>query len=210
MRRRGVKNLQEKLDNAKENIITDSSLIKGKVKTLYDFDNPLYVEIGCGKGDFLIEHAKRNPNINYLGIEKFSAVIVRAGEKLNNEHLPNLFFVVYDATNLLDLFNKGEIDHLFLNFSDPWPKARHEKRRLTSVNFLKQYEQVLKKEATIEFKTDNIDLFEYSLTSINNYPMEILKVNLNLHRSGEDIITSEYEKKFMDKGPIYYLESRFK
>ena len=212
MRRRNVKNIDTRIESAKLNVITDTTINKGKWHELFGNDNPIYLEIGMGKGDFIIEHAKTNPNINYIGLEKFPSVLIQASDKLGDVHLDNLYLMVADATNLLDMFEENEISKIYLNFSDPWPKARHAKRRLTSDSFLKNYKVILKNTGDIEFKTDNRELFEYSVMSINNNNMFIKDLTFDLHhRSEEYIIKTEYEKKFMAKGnPIYFINADFK
>ena len=161
-----------------------------------------------GKGDFIIEHAKRFPNINFIGIEKFDSVIVRAIEKVP-EDLPNLRLIRMDAKEIDEVFDK-EVERVFLNFSDPWPKKRHHSRRLTSHIFLNKYENIFKNEKEIVQKTDNRDLFEYSVISLSTFGYKIEDISLDLHNSNyEDIITTEYEKKFVSKGNnIYYLVAK--
>ena len=213
MRRRNVKNVEVRIEAAKKNVIQSGKDYKGKWHTLFGNDNPIYLEIGMGKGDFIIEHAKTNPNINYIGLEKFASVLIQASDKLNDEHLSNLYLLLVDAEELDEIFDENEISQIYLNFSDPWPKARHAKRRLTSSKFLKNYQTILKDEGTIEFKTDNRELFEYSIVSMNNYGMNFLDLTFDLHHRDPElyIIKTEYEKKFMAKGnPIYFIKSSFK
>lgn len=208
MRRRNVKNAHERLINDSL-FVLDYESYQGKWNTLFNNDNPIYLEIGMGKGKFIIEHARRNPNINYIGFEKYESVIIQAPTKLREQNLelPNLRFVCADAENLEKIFGENEISKIYLNFSDPWPKKKHAKRRLTSEVFLKKYDHVLDKKGTIEFKTDNMELFTYSLITINNEKWTYLDLSLNLHSREEDIITTEYEDRFSAKGnPIYYLE----
>lgn len=161
-----------------------------------------------GKGKFLREHALKNPNINYIGIEKFDSVIVQAVEKIAPLNLINIKLINVDAEELLEIFNVNEINKIFLNFSDPWPKNRHQKRRLTSEKFLALYEKVLN--GTIEMKTDNRGLFEYSLMSFNNNNWRFKELSLDLHAIAEDeepkeIITTEYEDRFVEKGNVIYF-----
>lgn len=204
MRLRNVKNKQEIMDNA-INLILNPKDYKGKWKEVFNNNNPIYIEIGMGKGDFIIEHAKRYPNINFIGIERFDSVIVRAIEKVPEE-IPNLRLVRMDAKDIEEVFDK-EISRIFLNFSDPWPKKRHHDRRLTSHIFLKKYDNLFVKDKEIVQKTDNRDLFEYSVISLSTYGYKIEDISLDLHNSEyEDIIMTEYEKKFVAKGNnIYYL-----
>lgn len=208
MRRRNVKNAHERLVSDSL-FVLDYESHRGKWNELFSNNNPIYLEIGMGKGKFIIEHARRNPNINFIGFEKYESVIIQAPTKLREQNLelPNLRFVCADAENLEKIFDENEISKIYLNFSDPWPKKKHAKRRLTSEVFLKKYEHVLNKEGTIEFKTDNMELFTYSLITINNQKWTYLDLSLNLHSREEDIITTEYEDRFSAKGnPIYYLE----
>ena len=157
--------------------------------------NPICIEIGCGKGNFLINMAKTYPNINFIGIEKYESVLVRAIEKVNEENLNNLYFICIDALKIDDYFDH-EIDTIYLNFSDPWPKKRHEKRRLTSSVFLNKYDKVFKGIKVIEQKTDNDDLFNYSIESFKAHRYFIIKKNTNYF----DKIKTEYEEKFIRKG----------
>ncbi len=213
MRRRGVKNLSTRIVSHPEVLIQNPTDYKGKWKSLFKNDNPIYLEIGMGKGDFILELARRNPNINYIGLEKFPSVIVVAMDKLVLSKLPNVILVCFDASNLTEIFEDSEIDKIYLNFSDPWPKARHAKRRLTSKTFLNTYEQILKKGAHIEFKTDNRGLFEYSLISLNENNWEFLNLTLDLHTdyNTEEIAKTEYEKRFIALGqPIYFIETKKK
>jgi len=187
---------------------------KGKWESVFGNSNPIHIEIGMGKGDFIHKLAKRNPKINYIGIEKYDSVMVRAVEKLETDKVANLFLVRYDATNLLELFAHNEVSRVYLNFSDPWPKVRHAKRRLTHANFLKQYKEILIREGELHFKTDNQGLFEFSLESLCDFGVKLKNVSLNLHKTDFHIkenITTEYERKFSEKGfRINRLEATFK
>ena len=204
MRRRNVKHAHERILDASGLVILDPISYKGKYQSLFGNTNPIHLEIGMGKGKFIIELARRNPNINYLGLEKYESVLIQACDKLKDENLPNLHFICFDANHLEDIFERKEIDKLYLNFSDPWPKTRHAKRRLTSEIFLKKYQSIVKED--IEFKTDNKGLFEYSLISINNFKGVFLDLSVDLHSREEEIITTEYEDKFSQKGPIYFVK----
>ena len=202
MRLRNVKNKQEIMDTA-INLILNPKDYKGKWKEVFNNNNPIYIEIGMGKGDFIIEHAKRYPDINFIGIERFDSVIVRAIEKVPEE-IPNLRLVRMDAKDIEEVFDK-EISRIFLNFSDPWPKKRHHDRRLTSHIFLKKYDNLFVKDKEIVQKTDNRDLFEYSVISLSTYGYKIEDISLDLHNSEyEDIIMTEYEKKFKSQGLKVY------
>lgn len=169
---------------------------KGSWKKVFKNDNPIYLEIGMGKGDFLIQNALELPNINFIGIEKYDSVIVRAIQKSNDLELNNLKLIKIDAIEVEELFEK-EIDKIYLNFSDPWPKERHAKRRLTSPIFLNKYDKILKEnKGYIEMKTDNIDLFQFSLESLKNHGYEITYITNDLHQESGWNIMTEYEKKF--------------
>lgn len=211
MRRRNIKNATEKLNKFDEIMIFNAKDYKGKMNSLFPNKQPIHLEIGMGKGKFIIGLAKKNPNINYIGFEKYDSVILQAVNKAEEEHLSNLKMMSADATNLLDYFEVGEIDKIYLNFSDPWPKTRHAKRRLTSPNFLKLYEVVTKNPTEIEFKTDNRKLFEYSLMTFNECGYKFLELSLDLHTDALaeniDLVTTEYEDKFSSMGnPIYYVK----
>lgn len=212
MRLRNNPNAMDILQKNNQFVIMEPSKNIGKWKKIFGNENPIYIEIGMGKGDFIYQHALNNPNINYIGIEKYPSVLAVAANKVAQQGiLPNLFFLDFDAALLNEIFLKQEIDVIYLNFSDPWPKSRHAKRRLTSSTFLPIYQNVLKVNGHIEFKTDNRGLFEYSLVSFNEYQMHFTCVSLDLHNSEymEDNIMTEYEGKFCKKGPIYKLVAYF-
>ena len=180
------------IDNPKE--------YKGSWNEVFSNNNPIYIEIGMGKGDFIIENAKRYPDVNFIGIEKFDSVIVRAVQKSNELELNNLKLIRMDAYELDEVFDK-EVDIIYLNFSDPWPKERHAKRRLTSPVFLEKYASVFKGDAHIIQKTDNNDLFEYSLDSLKEFGYEIIRETRDLYSEGvTENIPTEYEKKFVERG----------
>ena len=173
---------------------------------------PIHIEIGMGKGRFIMEMAKRHPDINYIGIERYSSVLLRAIEKYDTEEyneLKNVRFVCMDARDVEDVFAEDEVDRIYLNFSDPWPKARHEKRRLTSTEFLARYEKILKPGGLLEFKTDNTQLFNFSLEQIKEAGWILQNFTYDLHRHEEmnkDNVMTEYEEKFSGKGnPINKL-----
>lgn len=200
MRLRNVKGAKEVIEKSPY-VIKNPEMYKGNYKSIFKNENPIYLEIGIGKGKFIIENALKYPNINFIGIEKFDSVMVRAVEKLT-EDIPNLRLIKMDATLIENVFEK-EIDLLYLNFSDPWPKNSHEHRRLTSPIFLKRYESILKVNQII-MKTDNRHLFEYSIMSFNNSDYKIKELSLDLHNDDYDNIETEYEIKFSNKGfPIY-------
>ena len=184
MRLRNVKNAKEIIDSS-ELVITEN---------VFDNNHKLYIEIGCGKGDFIIENALRNPDINYIGIEKYESVLVRALQKVDIIP-PNLRFMCIDALTLSDYFNHN-VDQIFLNFSDPWPKKRHAKRRLTSPVFLDLYNKISRDSINIKMKTDNKGLFAYSIKEFNNNGFFIEDISLDLPEDYENNIMTEYEKKF--------------
>ena len=195
-------------------VIHDETERKGKVREYFSNDNPIRIEIGMGKGQFIYELAKLNPNVNYVGIEKYSSVLIRAIQKMEEEPLDNLIFIRMDAEEITDVFEKGEVDRIYLNFSDPWPKDRHAKRRLESRQFLARYKEILKSEGLIEFKTDNNDLFEFALEEIDEKDWILVASTRNLHadaKLNEGNIMTEYEAKFSAAGnPInkYILQRR--
>lgn len=205
MRLRKVKHAIETINNYPNIVVQNPEQFLGNWKAVFKNNNPIYLEIGMGKGKFIIEHAKRNPNINYIGLEKEESVLVRAVEKICDEPLNNLLLIHEDAFLINTIFNKGEIDKIFLNFSDPWPKSRHAKRRLTCNTILNNYREILSLNGTIEMKTDNRKLFEYSLQEFVSNGLPIQNLSLNLHEDLEDIVTTEYEDKFVAKGNVIYF-----
>lgn len=194
-----------------DRFIKDREELQGILNT----DKKICIEIGMGKGDFISNMAKLNPDNVYIGIELSPQVLALAIKKLNRFEeqngisLKNLYFMSFDALKLLDYFSENQVDVLYLNFSDPWPKKRHTKRRLTYKDFLENYKKVLKKDGIIEFKTDNRGLFEYSLVSMQNFGMEFIEVYLDLHKTEVFNVETEYEKKFSPFGPIYKLVAKF-
>lgn len=186
-------------------IIKNYKEYKGNFKSVFNNDNEIHIEIGMGKGDFIIGMALKNPDINFIGIEKYDSVIVRALQKLENKEIPNLKLIRMDALYIEDVFDK-EISKIYLNFSDPWPKKRHSDRRLTSHVFLKKYDSILKYKNIVQ-KTDNREFFEYSIMSFNNYGYVIDDISLDLHkRENLDNVETEYERKFVSLGnPIYMI-----
>ena len=207
MRLRNVKNKEEILSSCNI-LIRELENLKGKWKEKFNNDNPIYIEIGMGKGDFIIQNAIEYPNINFIGIEKYDSVISRAVQKVP-EGINNLLFLRMDAKDIENVFDK-EVDRLYLNFSDPWPKDRHARRRLTSDEFLNRYENIFKKDKEIHQKTDNRNLFEFSVMSLVNNGYKLEDLSLDLHNSNrENIIMSEYEKKFVSRNNIiYYLVAK--
>lgn len=206
MRLKNIKGAGDKIKEGKY-YIDNPSCYKGNWNKLFNNNNPIHLEIGMGKGKFIIDNALNNPDINYIGIEMYDSVILRAIEKSNDLKLDNLFLVRMDARLIEEVFDK-EIDLIYLNFSDPWPKERHAKRRLSSCQFLARYDNIFKDIKRIEMKTDNIDLFNFSVESLNEYGYNINYLSNDLHNNKANIITTEYEDKFTNMGiKINYLEA---
>ncbi|WP_017726529.1 tRNA (guanosine(46)-N7)-methyltransferase TrmB [Halalkalibacterium ligniniphilum] len=213
MRLRNKPWAREELANQPSLVIPNPSEHKGKWKELFGMDQPIYVEVGTGKGRFLTEMGKKYPHINFLGIERYESVLLTAMQRVKEAGLRNVKFLSEDVNNVEEFFEHGEVDRLFINFTDPWPKKRHEKRRLTYEDFLRKYEKILKPNGEIHFKTDNQGLFEYSLHSFSKYGMILNQVSLDLHQSEfqEENIMTEYEEKFSKKGMrIYRCEAVFR
>ena len=209
MRLRNVPNARE-IVYSNDYVIKEPQLYKGKYKEIFNNDNPIHIEIGMGKGNFIIDMALKNPNINFIGIERYESVLIRALEKLEDKEISNLKFMCIDAINLGEVFNK-EIDCIYLNFSDPWPKKRHAKRRLTSQVFLPIYDKLFKSDCLIIQKTDNVGLFESSIVSLSSYGYVIEDISLDLANKEIDNSLTEYEAKFMSQGiKINYLKARKK
>ena len=201
MRLRNVKNKEEIL-GASPYLVKNPEENIGKWNEVFGNDKPIYIEIGMGKGKFIIDNALRYPDINFIGIEKFDSVLARSLPKIP-EGLDNLLIIRMDALNIENVFSK-EIDRIYLNFSDPWPKARHHLRRLSSRVFLEKYEKIFKGDPEIHQKTDNQGLYIYSLMSYSENGYVLSDITFDLHKDKEDIITTEYEDKFSSKGmPIY-------
>ena len=199
MRLRNIKGA-DKIIEASKYVILNPEDNKGKWQNIFNNENPINIEIGMGKGDFIIGMAKNNPSINFIGIEMYDSVIVKAVEKLEGEELSNLRLIRMDATLIEDVFDK-EINQIYLNFSDPWPKKRNAKRRLTHERFLSRYDSVFKNKKVIHMKTDNTSLFEFSLESLSEYGYKLKNISLDLHNSDfEGNVMTEYEKKFSSKG----------
>ena len=207
MRLRNVKNALEIVNNSDYVIKYPEKLI-GKFKELFNNNNPINIEIGMGKGDFIIGMAEKYPTINFIGIEKYESVMVRAIEKLVDKNLPNLKLIRMDAISIDKVFHK-EINTIYLNFSDPWPKKRHAKRRLTSEIFLSLYDKIFINSPHIIQKTDNIGLFAYSIESLSKYGYVLDKISLDLKNEDMDNVVTEYENKFMNMGiKINYLDAK--
>ena len=207
MRLRNVKGAREGLVESKY-VIDEPKLNKGRWREVFNNANPVHIEIGMGKGKFITELALKNPDINYIGIEMYDSVLLRALQKReeleeNGEVYSNLFFMRVDARLLPEIFEKGEVDKIYLNFSDPWPKARHAKRRLTSREFLARYDQILVQDGKVEFKTDNKELFEFSLEEVEEAGWNLEASTFDLHHNEEMVqgnVMTEYEEKFSSMG----------
>ena len=205
MRLRNVKGAGEVIETCFY-VIKDYKDYKGNFKKVFKNNNPICIEIGMGKGDFIINMALKYPNINFVGIEKYDSVMFRAIEKITDD-IPNLRFIRMDAQEIEEVFYK-EVDTIYLNFSDPWPKNRHEDRRLTSLKFLKRYDNLFKGDKKIIMKTDNRKLFEFSIMQFSMYNYLIEKISLDLYNDDiKDNVQTEYERKFHSLGfPIYMIK----
>ena len=201
-------------------VIAESSYVihepqdqKGKWHEIFGNDHPIRIEIGMGKGRFIMDLARMNPDINYVGIEKYSSVLIRGIQKMEADPLPNLYFIRMDAEEIASVFDRGEVDRIYLNFSDPWPKDRHAKRRLPSREFLQRYNEILVPDGVIEFKTDNHDLFQFALEELEPAGWHLDQMTEDLHHNTEMMqgnVMTEYEERFSSLGnPIYkYIISR--
>lgn len=207
MRIRNVKNKEEILNNS-EYIVKDYKEQIGKWNNMFNNNNPIYIEIGMGKGKFIIENAKRYPNINFIGIERYDSIITKAIKRLETEdELSNLLLIRMNALEINEVFSK-EISRIYLNFSDPWPKVRHHFRRLTSNIFLDKYDDIFKNTKEIYLRTDNEDLYTYSIETLSNHNYALNDVTFDLHKTEENLITTEYEDRFSSRNqPIYSLKA---
>lgn len=212
MRMRKKKHRNERLENCAEFLIDDLLLYRNDIKNFFTEKNKeLHIEIGCGKGKFISELAEKNPEINYIAIEKNLDVLVLAVEKAKKKSLKNIKFYAGDVSVLNEIHTESKCSRLYINFCDPWKKKAHAKRRLTHKNFLKIYENILSKNGGIFFKTDNMGLFEFSLNSFSDYGLKLKNITLDLHNSDyEGNIMTEYETLFSEKGnPIYRCEAYY-
>lgn len=209
MRLRKIKGALNKLIANEKYYINNPTDYKGKWVEVFNNSNPIHIEIGCGKGKFITTMALNNPDINFIAIEKYDSVLLRASELSLNYDLNNLKLILLDAENILDVFEKNEVDLIYLNFSDPWPKKRYYKRRLTAPGYLEKYAVILKNDGAIYQKTDNRSLFEYSIENFCNEGWLLNNVSLDLHNDQfEGNVTTEFEEKWSKLGPIYRLEAR--
>ncbi len=188
-------------------VVHEPQEYKGRWRELFSNDHPLRIEIGMGKCRFIMDLARMHPEINYVGIEKYSSVLLRGIQKMETDPLPNLYFIRMEAEEIADVFGREEVERIYLNFSDPWPKDRHAKRRLPSREFLKRYDEILVRDGVIEFKTDNEDLFRFALEEIAPAGWQLLQMTEDLHHDEKMLagnVMTEYEEKFSALGnPIY-------
>ena len=201
MRLRHIPGAEEAIEQSPY-VIQEPKEMKGKWDSVFGNRNPIHIEVGMGKGRFIMELAQRNPQINYIGIERYSTVLLKALQKREQLPVSNICFMCIDAKELGEIFEKGEVEKIYLNFSDPWPKDRHAKRRLTSPQFMAVYDQVLAEDGDVEFKTDNRGLFDYSLESIPEAGWKVKEYTFDLHHSpmAEGNVMTEYEEKFSSRG----------
>ena len=209
MRLRHIRGAEETIAESPY-VIQEPELHKGSWNQVFGNDNPIQIEVGMGKGRFIMELAQQNPDINYIGIERYSSVLLRGLQKRAQLELNNIYFMCIDAKNMADYFAPGEVDKIYLNFSDPWPKARHARRRLTSNEFFKLYDKVLTADGTVEFKTDNRPLFDFSVEELKTSELFVLdQLSYDLHndsKMNQGNIMTEYEAKFSSMGnPICKL-----
>lgn len=212
MRMRKKKNCDIRLEKSGQLWIRTPEDLKGHWANEFNNNNPIHIEIGCGKGKFICEMAQKYPQINFIAIEVVKDVMVLAMEKAQPLELPNLRFIIADAEKIGDYFEKGEVSRIYLNFSDPWKKNKQAKRRLTHKNFLDVYKSILNKDDYVCFKTDNQKLFEFSLNSFAAEDFKMSNITFDLHNSGfEDNVMTEYETRFSEQGmPIYRVCAQFK
>lgn len=207
MRLRHIKGCEDFITDAKECIREDKAIaLKGKIQNIFDIRRPLQIEIGMGKGQFIRNMAIKHPDINFIGVERYESVLMKAVQRKRNleadKTIDNLRFLCADARKLAEIFEAGEADKIFLNFSDPWPKDRHADRRLTSPYFFDIYDRILKSDGVIEFKTDNVGLFEYSLKVIKDskWRLDFCSFDFHSEKESEENIMTEYEEKFAGQG----------
>ena len=212
MRLRNITGADVYIENS-EFVVQDFKGQKGSWKEVFGNGNPIHIEVGMGKGRFLMDMAALNPEINYVGIEMYSSVLLRAVQKMEENPLDNLRFIRMDAREIEEVFEEGEVSKIYLNFSDPWPKDRHAKRRLPSRQFLARFNKILKKDGNLEFKTDNRDLFDFAVEEVEPAGWKTDAITYDLHhdeKMNQGNVMTEYEEKFSSKcNPIYkYIISR--
>ena len=202
MRLRHIKGAEETIATNRF-VVQNPEESKGKWRALFPQNNPIHIEVGMGKGRFIMDMAEAHPDINYIGIEMYSSVLLRATQKMEERTLDNLKFILMDAVKIDECFAEGEVDRIYLNFSDPWPKDRHARRRLPSREFLARYDQILRKDGWLEFKTDNRGLFDFALEELEPAGWKAQQVTYDLHNDPEmsaGNVMTEYEEKFSSKG----------
>lgn len=218
MRLRGRKNIRESLEQQPDLVVLEPQKLKGRWHEFFGNDHPIHLECGMGKGQFISTMSCNNPQLNYIGMDIYDELLRRGSEKAralwkaknNTGDVPNLALVRGNAEFLEEMFEPGELQRVYLNFSDPWPKAKHARRRLTHPRFLRKYAAVLSDIGEIHFKTDSLSLFEFSLNSFSAAQIQMRNISLDLHRDSlrEDLVMTEYETKFVGQGmPIYRLEA---
>lgn len=211
MRLRNVPGARDIME-ASPYVFTRPQGMAGTWAAVFGNSQPVHIEIGMGKGRFITSLAQMNPHINYVGIEKYSSVLLRAVEKQEELELPNLRFIRMDAENITEVFGKGEVGRIYLNFSDPWPKDRHAKRRLTSRTYFERYDTILAPDGQVEFKTDNRALFDFSVEEVKDTKWELALITYNLHGDEslcEGNVMTEYEARFSQEGkPIHKFVAR--
>ncbi len=217
MRLRGRKGILESLESQPELVVLDGTEYKGRWHEFFGNSNPIYVELGMGKGGFIAQMSVNNPDINYIGVDMYDELLRRASIKVrslreenNRTEAGNLALLRANIEKIEDIFAPGELERIHLNFSDPWPKSKHARRRLTHQNFLNKYIEILNERGEIHFKTDSMSLFEFSLNTFTDMELVLRNISLHLHKDGprEDLVLTEYESKFMEQGmPIYRLEA---
>ncbi len=209
MRLRNIPGADETVGNSRW-VIQEPEVWKGRWREIFGNDNPVHIEVGMGKGQFVTEMALLHPGINYVGIERYTSVLLRALQKREKmEEIPNLYYLCIDARDLPDIFEANEVEKIYLNFSDPWPKDRHAKRRLPSREFLSRYDKILKENGKVEFKTDNRGVFEFALEEAKESEWELETCTFDLHHNEEMMqgnVMTEYEEKFSERGnPIHKM-----
>lgn len=217
MRLRGRKGIRENLEAQPELVVLEADSYKGRWREFFGNDNPIYIELGMGKGRFISQMSGLNPQYNYIGVDMYDELLRRASEKARmvweekgESSPPNLALLRANIEEIETMFEPGEVERVYLNFSDPWPKSKHARRRLTHSRFLAKYAELLNEHGEIHFKTDSRSLFEFSLNSFSESELLMRNISLDLHRDGirEDLVLTEYESKFIEKGqPIYRLEA---
>lgn len=216
MRLRGRKGIRESLESQPELVVLDAAPHRGNWRAFFGNDNPIYVELGMGKGRFISQMSVRNPDINFVGVDMYDELLRRGSEKARLawqdkgvDSPPNLALLRANIEGIETMFAPGELERIYLNFSDPWPKSKHARRRLTHSRFVNKYIELLNERGEIHFKTDSQSLFEFSLNSFADMELMMRNISLHLHKEGprEDLVFTEYEMKFMEKGqPIHRVE----